>query len=113
MVIRKEQMDAISNAQQQAYARRLLGFFRRTIPEITARYSETFLLDLVAQGVKKALRYGVTGGPAIARFVGLMLLVKPSFDEIPEVRRFLTIPDLDPDFRIKILSDLLAQRLRE
>jgi hypothetical protein len=112
MIIRKEQMDAILSSQQDDYARRLLVFFRSTIPDVTATFSNSRLLAIIRPGVAKARQYGIRTDPGVKRFVGLMILIAPTFDEVPEVQQFLHLPDLDPDLRIKILSDMLSQKLQ-
>lgn len=112
MIIRREQTDAMVADRERLYGQQLLAFFRGTMPQATAKLTEPELRELIAVGVGKARTYGIESTSGVTRFVGLMLLVSPRFDEDPAVRQFLVMPDLDPDLRIKFLSDLLAQRLR-
>src|SRR5271157_4581102 len=112
MQIRVEQIESLISAQQEGYERRLLAFFRGAVPKATAEFTEAALLEVIREGLRKARRYGIESGPSVARFIGLMLLLSPHFDEEPAVQRFLALPDLDPNLRIKTLSDLLAQTLR-
>ena len=112
MIIRSDQIDSMTCSQVKSYKRRLLTFFRGTIPETTDKLTESALLDVIDEGLRKARTYGIEGDPSVKRFIGLMLLVNPRFDEDEAVQRFLRLPDLDPDSRIKVLSDLTSQKLR-
>ena len=107
--IRKEQVEQITATMGEAYHRRLAQFFREAAPGATAQLDDAALIDLVAKGVAKAARYGIENASAIVRFIGLMVTISPSFDEIPEVRTYLERKDLQADFKVHLLADLLAQ----
>jgi hypothetical protein len=113
LTIRNEQMKSLDDTMQAEYHRRLLRFYRATVPEATARYDDDTLLQQIADGHRRAGMYGIHSREGIVRFVGLGIMTTPHFDDDPAVKRFLLSPELDPDFKIQVLSDLTAKKLRE
>jgi hypothetical protein len=65
------------------------------------------------EAFRKSKDYGLVSGDGVRRFIKLAVLISPQFDQQPDVQRFLRMPDLEPDMKIKLLSQLVAQQLRE
>jgi hypothetical protein len=93
------------------YHDRLVAYFRRKIPEHTARYQDSALRRVVAEGDRKARNYGLTTSEGIVRFVGLSIIIGPGFDKEPNTELFLSLPELDPDRKLELLYRLLARKL--
>lgn len=112
MQISSAQIDRIRLARQDEYCAKLCKELRAEVPEWLAERDPEELLIAVRAAVAKATGYGIVGGDGIRRFVKLAVLVDPRFDELPAVQGFLGLADLDPDLKIKLLSDLAAIELR-
>jgi hypothetical protein len=65
-----------------------------------AALSAPLLRSLVAAGVERGQRHGITWESNLTAFVVLMFLTAPNFDEEPTVRRILDDGPMDPDFRM-------------
>jgi hypothetical protein len=112
MQIRHEQIQQLQAVMDSKYCSRLCTELRAEIPAQVSRFNDSDLLKIVSNAFEKAKQYQVAGGDAIRHFVKLAVLISPQFDEIPDVQRFLRLPDLDPDAKIKLLCQLTAQHLR-
>lgn len=112
MRIRPEQLRQMKSVRDADFCARLCAELRAALPEQTTHLSEPVLSKLVSDALDKAQRYQFASGDAVRRFIKLAVLISPQFDEVPEVQRFLMMPDLDPDVKIKLLSELTAQHLR-
>jgi hypothetical protein len=112
MQIRSEQIQQMQVLMDTKFCGRICTELRTEIPAQVSRFGDLDLLRVVSDAVEKAKKYQVTGGDAVRRFVKLAVLISPQFDEIPDVQRFLRLPDLDPDAKIKLLCELTAQHLR-
>lgn len=111
ITITKDQMAASRASALAAYHRQLLAYFRADFPERTQSYDDAALLQLIATGQEKADRYGITSTEGIVQFIGLMLILSPTFDDDPQVHQYLTEPLLDPAFKLDLLVELLTDRL--
>jgi hypothetical protein len=110
--IRSEQMTQISQEMQHDYHSRLMREFRRTSPVSTRRFDDATLLSSIASADDKCKRYGIEAGAARTVFITIAVLVHSDFDEAPAVQRFLRMPELDAEFKLQFLAELLARALR-
>ena len=113
MIVRADQMREMQVTRETLFFQRICAELRAQVPERTAPLDDDALLKAVAEAYTKSLGYGISTGGGVRRFVKLAVLVNPKFDEAPDVQRFLRMPDLDPDTKIKLLAQSVAQRLRE
>jgi hypothetical protein len=111
LTIRSAQFAAIEEAMRPDYQDRLVAFFKEKIPEHTARYQEPALRRLVAESDRKARTYGLVTRVGITRFVGLSIIIGPRFDEEPNTKLFLSLPELDPDRKMELLCRQVARKL--
>ena len=89
------------------------GAIAGNVPDLLVGVTDASLLNLVAGQVQRAHTWGIDTPEGVIQFIALGVLVSPTFDEHPAVRRFLNAPDLDPDFKISVLSQLTTKKLRE
>lgn len=113
MFIRAEQVRQMQLRRETLFCQQICAELRAQVPERTAPLNDDALLKAVAEAYTKSLGYGIGTGGGVRRFIKLAVLVNPKFDEAPDVQRFLRMPDLDPDTKIKLLAQSVAQRLRE
>jgi len=112
MRIRPEQARKMQAARDEEFCSRLCKELRAAIPEQASRFSDSDLPVLVSQAVNKARKYQICDGESLRRFVKLAVLISPEFDELPDVQRFLRMPDLDFPTKMRLLCELTAQQLR-
>lgn len=93
------------------YHDRLVAYLQQKIPGHTERYEPSALRRLVAESDRKARDYGLVSREGIARFVGLSIILGPRFDDEPNTKLFLSLPELDPDRKMGLLCRLLARKL--
>ena len=111
MLIRSEQIAQIETSMRSEYWRRVMRGFQKRHPEITERFDEAQLLNIIVRAAETAGRYGISGGEPTMKFIAMAVLIDPNFDEEPAVQRFLSHPDLDPDAKICMLAKLTAKKL--
>ena len=111
LTIRSAQIAAMEEYMRPDYHDRLVAYFQRKIPEHTVRYQDTALRRLVAESDRKARNYGLITREGIARFVGLSIIIGPRFNEEPNTKLFLSLPELDPERKMELLCRLLARKL--
>lgn len=112
MRLSSEQLEQIQSQREAEFTSRLCADLRATAPEQLSSLADAALTKAVSSAVERARSYGIVSGDGIRRFVSLAVLVSPHFDEDPGVRGFLKLADLEPDLKIKLLSDLTAAHLR-
>jgi|SRR5579884_2217090 len=113
MKIRNDQMGSMDAARQAEYDRGLLRYFRSEHAGITGQYSDAELLNMISVARRRAASYGIRSGDGTKKFVIMAVLISPTFDEHPDVKRYLKQPDLDPDYKIIALSEQVARNIRE
>jgi hypothetical protein len=113
MIVRREQMDKITSARQAEYDRKLRAYFRTDHPEATAHYTDDQLLSTISAARERAPSWGIETGEGTKKFILMAVLISPTFDEHPDVKRYLKEPNLDPDYKIVALSRQVARDLDE
>lgn len=113
MRIRIRQIEKMSAAAQEDYHRRLADFFRKTLPQYVSTYTDPELVTLVEQGQQKALEYSIQSELAVVKFIGLCIIVNPTFYAVPSVHEYLSNVHIDADLRMKLLFDQLEVELKE
>jgi hypothetical protein len=98
--------------KEESY-RRMRDQLRQSAPAAAAGYDDEALLSLIRTAVGKAQGYGIEGSAAVTKFVKLAFFAGIAFDEHPSVRQFLKMPELDPDYKVEILSQLVAEKLQQ
>ncbi len=112
MMIRGGQMDEMGAAMLAEYDQKLMQYFRSDHAEATAQHSDSYLLNVISSARERARSYGVRSGEGTRKFVVMAVLINPTFDEHPDVKRYLRQPDLDPDYKIITLGDQVARNIR-
>lgn len=110
--IRKSQLGKLTESLDAAYCGKLCNYFRVTYPDLTAKWDDTTLLQVITKSVSNGRQFNVETSKAMLRYVGLAVLVNPDFDKQADVRAFLKAPGLDPDYKVHLLSDMLIENLR-
>jgi hypothetical protein len=113
MIVRGTQMDDMSAAMDAAYDRKLMIYFRENHASATAQYNDAELLNVISSARARAPSYGIRGGEGTRKFIYLAVLISPTFDDDPNVKRYLKQPDLDPDFKIVSLAHQVGHDIGE
>lgn len=106
--IRKEQMEVLDQSTRVDFHQHLVTFLRDELPEATAAFDDTALLEQILESERRAAVYGIESDAGIAQFVCLTFLAGPTFDEIPAVNAFLKEPGMDPEQKLEELVEYLA-----
>lgn len=76
--------------------------------EVIGRLPDDLLREMVAGGIARARRHGLTWESSLTLFVALMFEIAPNFDEHPVIRSILEEPTLPPDERLDLLPDRIS-----
>ena len=80
LIIRAEQMRALSDAMQHRFESSMLRYFRSAYARRLAHVSDTDLSALVRRGIEESGRYGVVTTTDVARYIGTWSSIGPDFD---------------------------------
>ena len=105
MKIRKEQMEAFSQGQEEAFMRRMVTHLRDDFGKerLALSIPESALEDLVRQGMESARGYDVIYTRDVKLYLECLVILGPKFDrdrKIPWAREILR--DQDRDGRAKM-----------
>ena len=113
MQIRPNQVAEMSQAKREQSFRGLLLDLRESAPSATAQFDDESLLSIIRQACDKAATYGVKSNEATTAFIKMAVFAGINFDDDPTIRRYLRTPDLDPDYKVKLLAELVTQKMNE
>lgn len=103
VIISQRQLDQLDAVMEQRFLDRLTVFLSRRLPESAG----PGLAERLRDSRRRAGRYGIDSPQALAQFACLDLLAGPDFDEIPDVRAYLSMTDILPEERLRALLDVL------
>jgi hypothetical protein len=112
MQIRTSQVTQLDRAKKIESFRRLLAELRHSAPQATSHLDDESLLTIIEQATAKARKYGVQSSEATTAFVKIAVFVGPSFDKDAAVKQFLEAPELDPDYKVTLLAELVSEKLK-
>ncbi|PZN81337.1 MAG: hypothetical protein DM484_08550 [Candidatus Methylumidiphilus alinenensis] len=113
MEIRKEQIEQMMQLRQKASYERLLRELRRSSPTAVSHLDDERLLAIIEQAARKAKVYGIKNGEATTQFVRIAVFAGLDFDKEPAIAQYLAAPELDPDYKITLLAELVAKKMQE
>jgi hypothetical protein len=113
MQIRANQIEEMSQAKREESFRRLLVDLRQSAPSATSQFDDESLLSIIRQACDKAANYGVKSSDATTAFVKMAVFAGINFDDDPTIRQYLRTPDLDPDYKVSLLAELVTQKINE
>lgn len=85
LVIRRGQMEALSEYMLESFRKRLAAHLRRRLPAETAGMDDATLEVTVTAGMERARQYDVRSEDDIRRFVECLFTLGPHFDTDPEM----------------------------
>jgi hypothetical protein len=81
--------------------------------DVVGGFPEPLVREMVANGLARARRYGLTWESSLTAFVALMFTVAPNFDEQPAIHRVLMNDRLPPDERFELLQRIRDRHWRD
>ena len=113
MEIGKEQIEQMMQLRKKASFQRLLLELRRSSPTAVSHLDDERLLAIIEQAATKAKIYGIKSSGATTQFVKIAVFAGLDFDKEPAIAQYLAAPELDPDYKITLLSELVAKKMQE
>jgi hypothetical protein len=113
MIIRSEQLEVFASAEDKSFQERVAAYLRRNLPEHTAGLDNQELYNRISKWRTRAAGYGVTAERSIAKWCFLAMITRESFDQEPEMHKYLSEATPDPATKIDSLMDALYVRLRQ
>lgn len=113
MEISKTQIEQIDRSKKLASYQRLLTELRQTSPNSVAHLDDTSLLDMIELAAKNAKDQGIRSSTAITLFIKMSVFAGLDFYRQPDIERYLSAPELDQDYKVILLADLLSKKLQE
>lgn len=98
LTIRQDQVDAFRQNALRNFEEKIILELKELFPHFTQKLGESGLRDVVKHGILKARRYGIVRRCDVGRYIAIMLMFGPNFDQKPSSGPlFTTIRD--PSFR--------------
>jgi hypothetical protein len=91
--------------------KRLAHFVRNNFGPFVAKLTDDAILAQVKEVHKKADGYGIKSNKGVVQFVSLSFVAGLSFDEIPQVQRYLKIDSIGPEAKVDMLMNFFERRL--
>ncbi|MDI1451257.1 hypothetical protein [Polyangium sp. 6x1] len=114
--ILREQVDALRQAELEEYRGRVLAQIREIFPTQWSTLGEEGCASLVDRGLGRAARLGCKSEQDVFRYVSLMLVLGPDFEEdpaLPWVREILEDAEASGWQKVSALMDRAIAWLRE
>ena len=108
--IRPEVLAAFQAQSEAALLDRVAEHVRAEHAHIVEGLPEPLVREMVANGLARARRHGLSAESSLTAFVALMFEIAPNFDEHPAARSVLTDARLLPDDRVEALIPRLKER---
>jgi hypothetical protein len=80
LVIRKEQMDVLSNYQLELFVKRVVEHLTLSFPDKTGSLKQKELEDLIRKGVDSAEKYDIDDESDVERYLDYVIRFGASFD---------------------------------
>jgi hypothetical protein len=114
--ILREQVEALRREELSEYRERVLAQIRDIFPTQWSTLGEEGSASLVDRGLDRAARHGCKSEQDVFRYVSLMLVLGPDFEEdpaLPWVREILEDPEASGWQKVSALMDRAIVWLRE
>lgn len=85
LTIRKEQMAVFREPAINDYVKRTVVHLNERFPEKCEALGEPKVRELIRYGIGRAASYGITAEGDVRRYIDLMLMFGPDFDQDPEL----------------------------
>lgn len=116
LVIRKEQMQILSDSVFTYFVEQMMAHLWKFFPELTRDKSADDMREMICGSVDHAEKYKIVAGHDVCLFTHLILLFGPDFDENPELpwaRETLTdVPFPNATQKTKSLHEAAVHHLR-
>jgi hypothetical protein len=103
LVIRDRQIERLNRFAEEEFIDELTLEVRDLHGDLVGELSDEELREMVAAGVARARRHGLTIEDTIGTFVGWMFEFAPNFDEQENIKKMLADESLAPDDRIELI----------
>ena len=81
LVIRAEQMQALSKVQAKAFEDRMVAHIQEFFPDHHAAMKEDGARELIHLGIERAARYGIIAERDVCMYIEMMIAFGPDYDE--------------------------------
>ena len=105
MIIRREQLTAITQAQQTGFEKAVVDFLRREMPDAISTLTDTSLNELIRNSQCRAAEYGIDEPVPLTQFICLTVTAGPRFDTQPDVNTYLLDANLSQTEKMQALID--------
>src|ERR1035438_10813732 len=85
MLIRSEQMTALSNALTNTFESDMVSHLNRCFPPQCAVLGEEEVRNTIRYGLQRSRGYGITSSREVCRYVDLMMVFGRDFDRDPKL----------------------------
>lgn len=83
-IISAAHMEAFSQQQKQRFEDEMAAYLREKYPVEARKLGDPLLREMIRDGAESAKSYDITAERDVARYVELMLVISPSFDDSDE-----------------------------
>lgn len=111
MIVRNEQIEAMREAADLAFERKLIRQLSADMPDRVSPAPPAALQEFVRGALARGRRHGITSQPGLTEFCALLLAIVPSpaLGEPKWLRRVLTDPKLDESAKVQHMRTRAAK----
>ncbi|OQY28744.1 MAG: hypothetical protein B6244_06175 [Candidatus Cloacimonetes bacterium 4572_55] len=91
LVIRKQQMDALSQVVMDTFEDRMVAHLYDTFPEKCAEMGESSVREDIQYGVQRSAQYGIEAERDVCRYIDVMFVLGRDFDNDPSLPKIRAI----------------------
>jgi hypothetical protein len=91
MTIRRDLIAALAPIAEQRFVIELSDQLRGLFPWRTQRIGPEGVRDVIEYGIERARRYGIVQERDVGRYVAIMFMFGPTFDDSPSYRSLATV----------------------
>lgn len=110
--VRREQMQAYREAALRDFEDRMVAHVERCFPQRLTALGAESVREVIRLGIERAAGHGIVTERDVCKFIDLMLVLGPTFDEEPWAREILVEPNRGSWRKLDELFELAGARLQ-
>ncbi len=115
MILRPEQIDALSAESRASFEERMVAHLQRCFPKHCEALGEAGVRDTIRYGIKRSAKYGIVSERSVCNYTDLMFILGKDFDtnsDMPWAGEILKSKELGPDVKVYRLMMTTQEQIK-